>query len=270
MLPDNTNESKGSTSPLFKRYLTGTSGIFLTLTLFLLAACGANTSTGSNGTSTTTSATATVCAQVTRTAGNNRTTTGTLKSMNGQSLVVTTVAGKDVNVTYTSTTRFVQDVKLSASDLTQGSTVRVAVATAADGTYNATSIIVTTGITGNGNGNGTGNGNRFGTPRATTTNPCATRKNGTPAVSGTSTTFRGITGTVTNVNGNSLTITDTSKNTFTVNITANTTISETKTVTSAALQVGQPLTITGKNSQGTVTATLIAILPALPTTSNGG
>jgi hypothetical protein len=130
---------------------------------------------------------------------------------------------------------------------------------------------VTTGTTGNGNGNGTGNNNnRSGTPRATTTNSCATRKNGTPGVSATGTTFKGITGTITSVNGNSLTITDTSKNIFKVNITASTTIGETKTVTAAALQVGQPLTITGKNSQGTVTATAIAILLALPTTRNGG
>jgi hypothetical protein len=251
------------------------SALFISLSLFVLSGCGSNTSTGA-GTATTlssTSATATACVKAigTRTPSAARTTTGTLKSINGQTLVVTSQQGKDVTVTYSSSTHFIQEVNVPASSLQEGTPVRVAV-TSSGNTYSATSITVvsTTGGTGNGGFPGGGGfpGRGNGTPgagRGSANNPCRTLS-GTPGAPGTTTAnFRGITGTVSQVSATQLVITDTSGASYTVSITSQTQVAETKSVTASALSVGQPLTITGTNKQGTIAATNILILLSLPT-----
>lgn len=62
----------------------------------------------------------------------------------------------------------------------------------------------------------------------------------------------------------SLAVTDTAGQTYTVTITTQTQIIETKSVTAAALKVGQPLQVNGTNKQGVVTANTVAILLSLP------
>src|SRR5258707_7773287 len=125
-----------------------TSALFLALALLLLAGCGSN-ATGSSTTAVT-SATATACAQATRPATSFRTAVGVLKSISGQTLILTNTQGTDVTVTYTSSTTFTQEVKIAASALKEGSSVRVAV-TSSGSTYTAVSVLVSTG-TGTGNG----------------------------------------------------------------------------------------------------------------------
>jgi hypothetical protein len=253
------------------------SALFLALALLLLAGCGSNATGGS--TTDVTSATATACAQATRPATSFRTATGVLKSISGQTLLLTNTQGTDVTVTYTGSTTFTQEIKIAASDLKEGSSVRVAV-TSSGSTYTAVSVLVSTG-TGTGNGGGFGGFGGFGngtpgtrrgggngTPGAG--NPCfANRgKNGTPGTgTGTGTSgFRGLVGTVSQVNGNVLTISDSSGASYTVTLTAQTQIIETKSATAAALKVGEPLTAVGKpGSQNTFAASSIAILLALPT-----
>src|SRR5215472_5746108 len=99
--------------------------LFIALGLFILAGCGSNTS--SNTSTSTASATATACAQATKATSAFRTTTGTLKSINGQTLVVTNQQGKDTTVTYSSSTTFTQESTIPVTNLQEGTAVRVAV-----------------------------------------------------------------------------------------------------------------------------------------------
>ncbi len=247
------------------------SALFLAACLFLLTACGSSTSTGA--TSSGTSATATACAQTTRPATAFRTAIGTIASINGQTLVLTNAQGKNVTVTYSSSTTFTQEVKLAPSDLKEGASVRVAV-TSAGSSYTAASVLVSSGTTTTTGKGGFGGFPGFnGTPgarRGTGTNPCAANRarfgNGTPGAGAGTNNFRGLIGTVSQVNGTILTITDTTGASYTVTLTAQTQIVETKSATAAVLKVGEPLTVVGKpGSQNAVAASTIAVLLSLPT-----
>lgn len=240
--------------------------ILISIGIFLLAACGSNSSASSVP---GTSATATACAQTTRPAAAFRTAIGTVTSLSGQSLVLKTMQGANVTVTYTASTTFTQEIKLASSDLKEGSTVRVAV-TNTGNTYTAVSVLVSTG-----GGNGTGNGSfgGFGGFRGTpgtrgNGNPCFTnRGRGAPgAGAGGNNNFRGLVGTIAQVNGKILTITDNTGASYTVTLDAQTQIIETRSATAAALKVGEPLTVVGRpgSGQGTVTANSIALLLVLP------
>lgn len=238
--------------------------LLLALCLFVLAACGSNTTAGAA--SSNTAATATACAQATRPATAFRTATGILQSINGQTLVVTDAQGKSVTVTYNSSTKFTQEVKLAPADLKEGSSVRVAV-TSSGSTYTAINVTVSEGTTTSRGGGFTGFPGFNGTPgaRGGANNPCFTRnRNGNGNGNGNG-NFRGIVGTVRQVNGDVLTIADTAGSSYTVTLTAQTQIVDTKSATAAALKTGEPLAIVGKpGGQGTVTANTIAILLSLP------
>jgi hypothetical protein len=244
--------------------------LFLSLSLFVLAGCGNPAkATATTTTLSLTSATATACAKATRTVSTSsfKTTIGTLESINGQTLVLTSTQGSSATVTYSSSTHFTQEVNIPATSLQEGTAVRAAVASDGD-SYDATTITVTTGTTGFTRGTGTpgaGNGSQF------RNNPCFSRgqtgtsRTGTGSGSTTS-TFRGLTGTVSELSGNVLTIADSTGTSYSVNITAKTQIVETNSVKATALKVGEPLTVIGgKGSQGAIAATTIAILLSLPT-----
>jgi uncharacterized protein YcfL len=250
-----------------KAALTG--ALFLSICLFVLAACGSNTSAS---TAPGASATATACAKATRPATNFSTAIGTVSSITGQTFVLRNTQGKNVTVSYTNSTTFTQEVKLASSDLKEGSSVRVTV-TSANNTYTAVNITVSQGST---TGSGTGGFSGFpggfgfrGTPGTRGNgNPCfANRGRGTPGAgfgNGNS-NFRGLNGTVSQLNGNVLTIADSSGGSYTVTLTAQTQIITTKSATAAALKAGEALTVVGKpGSQGAITANSIAILLALP------
>ncbi|HET8845648.1 MAG TPA: hypothetical protein VFN35_29540 [Ktedonobacteraceae bacterium] len=251
--------------------------IFLLGALFLLVGCGSNSTNG------TISSTATACVQVTRTgtppASTFANALGTLKSISGQTLVLTTRQGTEATIAYTNSTRFTQESTIALTDLQKGTDVRVGVVSSG-GTYSATTVTVTNGTNGTNGNNGGGNGNnggRFpggnGTPGVrgrggngtpgTRNNPCFARgRFATPATANNN--FRGVVGTVTHVGSQSLAITDNAGQTYTVTITAQTQIIETKSVTAAALKVGQPLQVNGTNKQSVITANTITILLSLP------
>lgn len=243
------------------------SALFLSACLFLLVACGSNTSTSAASAPSGAAETATACAQIPRQA-TFRTVVGTLTSINGQTLALTTMQQKNMTVTYSSTTLFTQEVKLAADQLQEGTQVRAAV-TRSGNAYTATSVLVNTANTG-----GTGG---FTFPRANGTpgarrgggnNPCFANRgrqgNATPGT-GNNAAFRGIVGTVSQVNSSLLVITDNTGASYSLTLNAQTQIVATKSATSAALKVGEPLTIIGKPAnQGAVTASSIAILLALP------
>lgn len=244
--------------------------LLISLSIFLLAGCGSNTSAS---TTSGASATATVCAQTTRAAAAFRTAIGTIKTINGSTLIIANAQGNNVTVTYSSSTRFTQETRIAASALKEGTPVRVAV-TSTSGAYSATSITVVSGTGANGGGfpgfNGTPGARRGGTPGTRNGNPCFTNRgrfgNATPGSSANN--FRGLVGTVSQLNGNTLTITDNTGAAFTVTLTAQTQIVETTSATAAALKVGEPLTVVGRpGSQGAIAANTIAILLNLPARS---
>lgn len=231
------------------------------LLLLILAGCGSNSTP--TPTLSSTNATATACAQATRPAANVKTATGVLKSINGQTLVLTNQQGNDVTATYSDKTRFTQLSAIPASALAEGTSVRVAV-TSTNGSYSATTIDVLNNANGLPRGNGNAGGGRRGN------NPCARQfvnnGNGTP---GTGTRgFRGLVGTVSQLHGNTLGITDTAGASYTVTITPQTQILETQSATAAALKVGVLLTVAGRaDSQGHIAANTVALLPNLPNIS---
>ena len=93
----------------------------------LLAACGSNTSASSN-TSTSTTPTTTKCPTI---------TVGTIQNIGANSLVVTNLQGKQTQVTFTSTTRFVRTSTVPASSLQTGSLASVTIMENANNTYSA-------------------------------------------------------------------------------------------------------------------------------------
>lgn len=246
--------------------------LFLSLgfLLLVLAGCGSTTTTASTVSST--AATATACAQATRPAVTVKTTTGVLKSINGQTLVVTNNKGNDVTVTYSSTTRFTQVASVTASSIQEGTAVRIAV-TSNGGSYSATTIMLTAGANGNGNGFPRGNGGPGGNRRGNNNNnnPCIRRpQNPNGGAQGGTQGFRGLVGSVSQLSGNTLTITDATGTSFTVTITPQTQIVQTQSATAADLKVGVRLTVVGRaDSQGTIAANTVAILPNMPNVTTG-
>ncbi|MGB8344301.1 MAG: DUF5666 domain-containing protein [Ktedonobacteraceae bacterium] len=243
--------------------------LFLFLGAVILAACGSNSATAGTSTASPASATATACAQArTKIAGSVRATTGTLQSINGTTLVIATQQGKDVTLTYSSSTRFTQQSAIPATSLKEGTYVMV-VGSNANSTYTATRITVTTA-----SASRSGGFPQFsGTPRAgfSGSNPCFKRGQfGAPGAGqpGSASNFRGLIGTVSQISSNTLTLTDTTGAIYSVAITAQTQILQTSSVTAAALKTGMALTATGTTgSNGVVSARTVTILLKLPTST---
>lgn len=244
--------------------------VFSLLGLVMLAACGSNPSTAGSSTSSA-SATATACAQLrAKATGIGRAATGTLQSISGTTLVISTQQGKSVTVTYSSSTRFSQQSLISATALKEGTYVMVA-GSNANNTYTATRITVT-------NATSTGGFPRLsgtpGTGRFSGSNPCFSRRQfGTPGAglpgNSSSSNFRGLIGTVSQVSSVGLTLTDTTGASYSVAITPQTQIVQTSSATSAALKTGIALTVTGApGNNGVVNARAISILLKLPTGTN--
>ena len=249
---------------IYQRSKSGMTGLLLlACCLFLLVACGSTTTGNTGSSSSPASATSTACAQKTRPATAFKTSSGILKTISGQTLTLTTIQGGSAKVTYSSSTTFTQEVKLAPGDLTEGTSVRVAVVSTGS-TYTAASVTVSNGTTTTGPGRG-GFPGFTGTPGARKT-PCFGANRGRFVNgNGTNSTFRGLVGTVSGINGNVLTITDTTGASFTVNLTDQTQIIETKSATASALKVGDALTAVGKaDAQNSIAASSIAILLSLP------
>lgn len=230
----------------------------------VLAACGSNPSTSGASTTSSAAATATACAQVrARVGGTGRVTAGTLQSINGDTLMIATQQGSDVTVTYSSSTRFARQSVIPTTSLKEGTFVTVA-GSNANNTFTATRITVTTSTTSN------GGFPRFsgtpGTGRFSGSSPCFSRGQfGTPGTGtgqpGNNSNFRGLIGTVSQVSSSSLTLTDTAGAAYSVTITPQTQITQTSSVTAAALKTGMALTVTGtKGSNGAINARAITIL----------
>ncbi len=225
-------------------------GIILLLFTVVIAACGS--SSAAAGTTSTVTATATSCISQ---------ATGTIKGINGTTLLVTNMQGKDVQAVLTSKTTFARQATLTPADLKVGMLVSVTVTQNPDTTYSALAVNVRASLTRTGGftrGSALCNGQR---PRGAFGGPGF--GSGAP---GSGQSRQTISGTVNQINAGSLTVTDTSGNDFTVSLTTTTRISSQQTFSASDLRVGEAVTITGSaNSQGVINASSVSILQALPT-----
>ncbi len=222
----------------------------------LLAACNSASATTSSSTAST--PTTTNCLTL---------ATGMIQSVSNNSLLVTSLQGKDVQVTFTSATIFVRQATVTPADLKAGMPVTVTVKQNADNTYSALTVSLRNSQTRQG---GFTNGSRLCSaqfPRRTGT-PGAfggRGSDGTPGASGGAQSRQTINGTLSQVNGNALTVTDTSGNDFTVTLTATTRMTAQQAVSPSDLQHGEAVTITGTtNSQGVISASSVSILEGFP------
>ncbi len=224
----------------------------------LLAACGSASATTGSTTTTATGTTTTACLSA---------TTGTIQSVGNNTLQVTNVQGKNVQVTLTSSTVLIRQATLTAADLKTGQSVTVIVKQNTDGTYSALSVSARSSqgsLGGVRNGARLCSGQRRGTGGGGFGGPGF--GSGTPGASGNGTSRQTINGTISQVNGSALTVTDNSGNDFTVTLTSTTRMTVQQTVTASDLQVGQAVTITGTaNRQGVINASSVSLLQALPT-----
>ena len=179
---------------------------------------------------------------------------GTLASINGNTLTLTTSQGQ-VIVNVDSGTIIERTVNGTLSNLSQGEFVTIVGTTDSSGNINATSIMVRpqgqggqfTPPAGTIPRNGTG----FTGPRTSPGNGFPNGGTGRPAA----------VGTISGINGDTLTVT-TAQGQVTVNVDSNTAIQETATGTLSDLSVGDSLTVFGTvNSSGAINAAIIMARP---------
>src|SRR3989442_6004403 len=192
-----------------------------------------------------------------------QTASGTIQSINGTTLLVASLQGNTIQATYTSTTRFMRQTKVTAAALKEGAFVFVAVTQSANNTYTATTISLT-------NFGGTGSRPRgaFGGSGRRNGSACGGRGQrfclgGGPLGAGNGNrNARGIRGTVSQLSGNKLTATDTNQSDYTIALNSTTQIIQTSQVSATSLQVGMRVTLVGlRNAQGEITAQAVTILP---------
>src|SRR6266566_2346191 len=222
----------------------------------LLAACSNASTTTSSSTANT--PTMTNCLTL---------ATGTIQNVSNNSLLVSNLQGKDVQVTFTNATIFVRQAAVTATDLKTGMPVAVTVKQNADNTYSALTVSLRNSQTRQG---GFTNGSRLCSgqfPRGNGTPGAFGRRGsgGTPGTSGSGQGRQTINGTLSQINGKALTVTDASGNDFTVTLTATTRMTAQQTVSASDLHSGEAVTITGTtNSKGAINASSISILQGLP------
>jgi Domain of unknown function (DUF5666) len=201
-----------------------------------------------------------------------QTTSGTIQSISGSTLLITNTQGSTIKASYTSTTRFTRETALTTAALKEGAFVFVAVAQGANNTYTATTISLTSGNagsrpTGGFGGSGFGGSGRRGNSACGRQGQRFGGGSGTPgaAFGNGNGNARGIAGTVSQLSGQTLTVTDMNQSDFVVNLTSATQIIQTSQVSASTLQVGMRVNVVGsRNTQGVITARSVMILLPMP------
>lgn len=252
---------------IFYRMLIGAAVTVLTA---LLVGCGSSgTTTGSTTSTTTTTPTAANCpTQV----------TGTVQSYSGSQLLISDVQGKQVQVTFSSSTRFSRETTVAPTSLQVGERVSVRTKQNADSTYSAVQITVSRAFASTTQQPGQfTRGSGFGTPNAGT-RTCAfrgvnggrgsTRGNGNGNGGGT-TTGVALAGTISQTNKDAIIVTDISGNDYTIGLTSTTQITSQSTASASDIKTGQAVTVLGTNTKGVIAARSVTILLHLPTGAQG-
>lgn len=243
---------------ILRRTLAGTAIIFL---ITLLAGCG----NAGSATASTTSATPTATACPVQ-------DSGTVQSFSGSKLLIADLQGKQVQVTFNSTTRFSRQTTVLPTALQIGERVTVRSTQNPDTTYTATQITVGRAFSQTGSGGSGSSGGQFkrgsGTPKART---CALTgfsrgsgsRNGSSNTNG-NTTGQTLSGTISQVSKTALTLTDTSGSDYAFTLASTTQISSQSTATATDIQTGQAVSVLGTNNQGVIVARTVTILLHLP------
>ncbi len=221
----------------------------LVLLVALLAACGSTSNAASTGGSTaSTSTTTTVCPTI---------SIGTIQDVSSNGLIVTNLQGKQVQIAFTSTTKFIRTATVTSTALQTGLPVSATVMQNANNTYSALSISVRNSQLRQG-------GFTRGSSQCRGQFP---RRNGTPGAFGSGQGRQVVNGTISQINGNQLTLSNPSSDDFIVNLTTTTRITTQLTATANDLKSGEAVTITGTaNGQGVISASNVSILQSLPNT----
>ncbi|HYB01063.1 MAG TPA: DUF5666 domain-containing protein [Ktedonobacteraceae bacterium] len=224
--------------------------LFIPILLFavLLAACGTNSSANSSTSTSSTPTSTAKCPTI---------SIGKIQNIGSNSLVVTTLQGKQTQVTFTSATKFARTATVPASSLQTGSFATVTIMQNANNTYSALTVSVRSaqGFQGGFTRGSTQCRNQF--PRANRT--------ATPGTFGVGQNRQTVTGTISQLSGNAMTLSNASGDDFIVNLTPSTRITAMVTASVNDLKSGQPVTITGTaNAQGVISATSVSILQSLP------
>ena len=243
---------------LHKTIIGGLAGV--SLCALFLSGCGSSPSQGTAASSTPTATNCTSSARF-------RPVSGTLKSVDGNTLSVTNRQGKSITAHLEKTTRFTQEKVVAASSLKDGISVSAVVKQNSDNsTYTATQIVLTDGNTGAFRNNRQQRGNN---PNAN----CVPARQRTPTGSGKGNGNGGVrtnangthtlSGTVGQLNNNILTVTDAKGDDYTINLVSNTNIMQISSATASDLKAGETVTVIGSaEKDGSVDAQNISILPA--------
>jgi hypothetical protein len=172
---------------------------------------------------------------------------------------VTSVQGKQTQVTFTKATTFIRTSTVPSSSLQTGVPVSVTIMQNANNTYSALTVSIRNSTTRQG-----------GFTRGSS--QCRgqfSRGNGTPGTFGG--TFGAgqnrqiVSGTISQINGNALTLSNPSGDDFIVNLTPTTRITAPMTVSASNLKSGEAVMISGTaNAQGVINANNVSILASLP------
>jgi uncharacterized protein DUF5666 len=236
-------------------------GTILLLFTTLVAACGS--SSVAAGSTATATPTATNC--VTQ-------ASGTIQSINGNTLLITTTRGTQIHATYTGNTVFLRETNLTPAGLQEGMSVAVRAVQNPDSSYSAVNITVR-----NPSSLTFTPGSRPSAAGTASIRPCISRQrpngrngqgNFTGGPGGT-TSSQNLAGTVGQLNGNTLTVTDASGADYTVQLTSSTQIRTDSTAAASDLQVGKAVTVAGtSDNSGGITARQVLILLRLPNRTN--
>ena len=219
------------------------------LIFFFAASCGSISPP--TGTSATTPTSATTCTQIPLAVGSPE---GTLKSVNGKTLLIIDQSGKTIQVIYTATTHFVRETLVTATVLQKGQSVSVEVIQNPDRTYTARIVTLITPTTPGAPPLGT-----FPSRGEHAACPHPTR-----AVNSRAGTLT-ITGSVDQLNGNKLTVITESKQAYTVTLTGTTQIVHAVPASASALHAGEAVSVVStQQAQGKLVAGQVTILVSLP------
>jgi hypothetical protein len=239
-------------------YITGGMVLICVLALVILASCGENTNGASVGANPTPT-----CPPV---ATNNfKTVSGTIATLQADSMTVTAATGTESKVTLTTNTRVTKLSSVDISTLKVGTTIQVIVQSSSTSGATITPQLV---LVQNGNGFGNGNGNGSGTPTSGG-NGGFRNGNGTPTSRGngfnpacrrttTSNTngLRGVRGTIVSISADSkqISVRDQQNTMYSFTIGTSTVVATTVQGARSDLAVGDTVTITGQQNNSTIQA----------------